>query len=385
MSQKFHSRFVKPPRHPFDIERIRQTTEAVNASRNLQIYVGQKAAIHQSDSNTLIELPPNTPKIDKVSNFQIYNIDNATDPTKNNFTFQIRPGIIGFRPAYFPYGFAQSNDFSNVVGCMLGNWEFPLVGTGTENSATQYYPPPYPFSYSGYSDPFDSYATPYPNQGGSVVIPNTGAATLITSTNPSAFNSGVQIEIEPLAPDVHGNQYYVYFWLLIKEDSANGCYTELWGQASGRGFGTVAIFPSGAQGVNAIPLGFIFWGDIAQSSAFGISQVQTGNAIGNMRPINPALIPHGSYPEVNEIPQNWRGKNSIIPIAFSASGNDYRVYYPGDVITDDSAQLHFASGTGVSNLTNYYKQYICTFATSTLRSSFTGGNPFQPFGYAFAS
>jgi len=370
MSQKFHSRFVKPPRHPFDIERIRQTTEAVNASRNLQIYVGQKAAIHQSDSNTLIELPPNTPKIDKVSNFQIYNIANATDSSKNNFTFQIRPGIIGFRPAFIPPGYENTN---NLFSEMVGNWEFPLIGTGTDNSSG--------ISYSDtYAGDFDSNYVPTPNSGGSVVVlPNTGTATLITSTNPNAESLFVQIEVEQII----GSSQFAHFWVLIKENSTDGCYTELWGANNSAAGAYNTAFPEDAQVNGSLPIGFVFWANGSNSSDFLISQIQIGNAIGNMRQINPLLIPHGAQPSVNMIPQSWRGKYSEIP-SFTYLGSEYKIFYPGDVVVDDSTMQNFYSAPSGTASTKYYTQYIFTNNVPQATIGCDGG-VFLKYGYSWAA
>ena len=78
MITNLKSRFVPIPKHPFDLDSQRKTSQAVNALRNLGIFIGKEAKIHQSDANTLIEIPPATVADPTFYPFKIYKPDFST-------------------------------------------------------------------------------------------------------------------------------------------------------------------------------------------------------------------------------------------------------------------------------------------------------------------
>lgn len=279
--------------------------------------------------------------------FQIYPIENATDSTKTIYTFQIRSGLVGFRPAVFPFGFGVSG----LQAHFQGNNELMLVGTGTDN--LEYANNPCGFPNSGsLSQQLNYIQAPTPNDGGSVLIPKTGVNTLICSNAIDSVNpANVQIVIEPPDP-VAGviPDFTAAFWIVIKEDATYGAHTELWGNCN-KSNPFQDTYPDDNMQFAVASISYA-------GGAFYIDQIQVGNLVNRYLQQSPFNTPDAGR-KFRNIPQVHRGYWSQIPTAEQIGGEDGKICYPGDIIVDDTVINGVVTGTGGSGNFTYYDSYIC--------------------------
>lgn len=349
MSNLRKSKYVQLAKHPFDVKSIRQTQQAVNALLNNEIVVGSKAVgrIHNSDSNTVIELPA-PPSTEIVFPFQIYSVKNITaTPDQiaqftsvglniNDFTFQVRSGIVGART----YINSLTSNIDGSIQNTIGNFEqdlyvgctdgFPNLPTGTE---------------------IDFYYPQSPNKNGITNILDSSGDILLYGTLANSspddgypFVTSAQITMNPTVDNLssENSAWHMALWLEIVDDANNGSYVNLMGRMfSGDGdtIRTTIPFPEGA---NIIPLGTVVVTYSGESNTgpkvYFLTQIQGGNLVNRWTPGSTTL----------------RGRWVEIYAALPAGLTNLN-FYPGDIVVDDSAFQIFAG-------TNYYGVYQCIAA-----------------------
>ena len=337
------SKFLNPIRSIADLTGIEAMRQAVNSLLNGQLIGGE---IIYSDSNVVYN--PSSKKSTVVNNFQIYNIGNSTDETKSNSTFQIRPGIIGFRPSLFSSSGIGISGISDLINRVVANCEVPLIGCGTDDTFFNLTPMTFPkiSRSASFGADFLSNSAPSKNAGDSIVLPSDGSPILICDNSYlTPTPAGVQIVVPNIATGVG---FMADFWILIKEDSTNGAYTELWGRSApslpNAPYSPAGMF-TGDKAKMMIYLGVIIFDD---DGSFQIFQTQSGNLLNRYCQKTP-FTDSSSGNSFRYVPQNFRGQWSGVPSSVDlGTGDTVKIFYPGDVVIDDTAQFPFASGAGVS-------------------------------------
>lgn len=279
--------------------------------------------------------------------FYIYNIDNATDSTKNAQTFQIRDGLVGFRPQYH-YSFTDTQMNRLLAN---GNYELPLLATGTDGIG---FASPNPWQlYSGANDAPDFSIPVTQNGGGSITFDGTTNPMLICSNDPATANPpGVQIVIDPGA-----NAFFQVSFFVKIIDAAGGAYTELWASRN-NGLGNPPLFSKTIPNIEqTIAIGAITF---RQNVGYFISQVQYGHLMNRYlelapNPTAPTAVV-GSEPKYAQVAQVNRGY-------WTFNGLSGKMFYPGDVVVDDTVNFTVAALGGC------YKSYVCISPTGALTSA----------------
>lgn len=255
--------------------------------------------------------------------FQIYNINNATNSNLNAQTFQIRDGLVGFRPQYvYP-------DF-NIAGIAAlvasGNYEAALISVGTDGvGSTGLSDSNISFNENGNGADFSQVVSV--NTGGSIVLLQVDFApypVLICSNQVgTAKPTGVQIVIQPNA----GQSFSVSFFIKIV-DAPAGPYTELWASVYDPGR-TPAIsnfsksIPNHDQ---TLSIGIV---TINESGNAIISQAQYGHLFNRYLELSPNPTGNASQGKFYGLPQVNRGK-------WTGNNLSGKIFYPGDQIIDDT-------------------------------------------------
>lgn len=326
-------------RSPLDRDNLtsewKKTNQVHQAVKNLAVQSKQ-----QSDAINKLRRRILTPPIQPASQvatpfpFFIYNINNATDSTKNAQTFQIRDGLVGFRPQYV-YPDTNINGMRQLTA--NGNYEMPLLATGTDGLSFENINP---WEYANGQNGNIDFSTPVKqNIGGSVIFDGSVNPMLVYTNQPGTVNqSGVQIVIDP-----GSNAFFqVSFWVKIIE-SASGAYTELWASlANGAGVPNFAAsFPN---------LDFTFSIGLITLDAgkYVISQCQYGHLLNRYleTPPRPSNDNSPGNPKFFRIPQIQRGN-------WTNQALSGKIFYPGDVVIDDTQSF------AVAALGLCFKSYIC--------------------------
>ena len=265
--------------------------------------------------------------------FKIYSIGDS-------LTLQIRSGLIGFRSNYLIPG----ETINSTTYYYQGNYELSLTGTGTDNAGFDEDRAPYegnfPARTSIQAPPEDYfYAAPTANSGGSFNLVADGSAQLICSNELGSANPpGIQIKLPSDMPD----DSYVSFWIEMVDDSTLGPYTKLWGSINRAiAFGNNTLGnPSDKQ---TMAIGWAYYANAASSPQ--IFQLQSGHLVNRYLEKMPQTKMNGGnipkFAGVAQIQRGWWTFNSL-------SG---KVFYPGDVIVDDTH--NFASAA----IGSYFKTY----------------------------
>ena len=98
-----------------------------------------------------------------------------------------------------------------------------------------------------------------------------------------------------------------------------------------------------------IPLGAVYYADVTQPTEFEITQFQDGSLFNRYLPKSPFATT--GY----DVPQVQRGQVSLIPVAKTSGSNNYRIYYPGDVVIDDSVSYPITGLGGSVYFSYIYK------------------------------
>lgn len=288
----------------------------------------------------------------QVFPFIIYNINNvsATAAQKkmfidlglniDQFTFQIRSGLVGARSYLtLPEDTAES-DLTGYPLQAFGNFEQQLFCPGTDIGTETS------------TDPF--YYPEVANPGTSVILDDSQPTLLwgVTAGSPintpaTSFNQIVMNQ--RVSGNAQERNASAGFWLQIIDDPLNGIYANLMGQMFDynqnppRG---LSPYPSGS---NIVPLGVVAYSFNIFTNGFSVTteQAQGGNLINRFPPTL------GSFRGA------WNALFAALP-----AGKTNLVFYPGDIVIDDTAPNPFASGSGVTS-GNFYLKWIVS-ATAPL-------------------
>lgn len=336
------SKFVSEPKHALDFKSMKQTTQAVNSLLNSKIIIGKEAKAHHSDSNVIYEIPDTTQE--QMFPFKIYNIRNFKGDAPDSRTFQIRSGLVGFRSNYL---FPDSN-LGGTLYYYQGNWELPLIATGTDSVVPESSLAPWQYSRWLFDEPgMDFFAQPTSNVGGSVTLDDTGLATLICGNDDVGLNPpNVQIVIPIFVKNTDTKIVNASFWIKIIDDPDAGPYTELWGKCSA---GDISNPVFGATDITqhqeiTFAIGLVHY---AINGGLIISNAQTGHLLNRYlqlspNPTAPAVPPNGLLQNIAQI---FRGK-------WTSNALSGKMIYPGDIVIDDTVN-HVVTGLG-----NVFYSYI---------------------------
>lgn len=340
MNNLRQSKFVPMARHALDFKAMRRTQQAVNSLLNGRIQQGKNdiGIIHYSDANMVIELPK--PALTELMfPFKIYGIKNAsaTDIQKtefsslglniNDFTIQIRGGLVGARP--YINNVLSGSSPQAICDDATGNFELLMEvnctdtptqgGVGVPNIPAQYF------------------YQPFPNMGTTVILDKNQPTLLrgIPAGSPpgtpfSVFNQVALNQISDNNGPGSDNLWSAGFWLEIVDDANNGVYVNLWGimfaDAGNLNGRTTNQFP---KGPNIIPLGEVL---LTQPNGSGaivsqVTNVQTGNSVGRF------------YPGCSTMRGRWGDLYAALP-----AGLTHLVWYPGDMVVDTTDPITDPSG-----------------------------------------
>ncbi len=333
---KLNKKYVSVPRHAFDLKAQREIAHGVNALRNMTLVQGSGIGkVHLSESNTVIELPAQ-PASDIIFPFRIYHIKNVSATQDqiaqfttsslglniSDFTFQIRNGLISYRPLYANL----TSESTGGLDGMNGSYEVFQYGSTTDLAP------------EGYDSEEDFYYPIIPNEASTVILDNT-ADTLISDGG--EYSSHSQIALNPQVEDSTNPtfEWAASFWFKIIDLPNQNLGANLMGRMystepapdSGR---TVIPFPIGPD---IIPLGTVQCYYNSQNNSGSISQfvtqIQTGNCVNRF-----------SYGAM-------RGRWTELYAAIPAGGSNIN-WYPGDSVVDDTDLVT----DGVSGF-SFYKIY----------------------------
>jgi len=311
-------------------EMSRQNNSQVDA---LQLLVAKLSRQRRKPLGGYIPTPPAV----EMFPFKIYQINNvsATDAQKKLFsdlglsiddvTFQIRDGLIGFRPYINTPITAEIDPLSALVG--NNEFEVAVVTTDIDHQSN-----PLQYNYD------DFYYPPQANKGTCLILDDT-AATLICGIPAGSPANTPAISVNQIALNqnqvrgvgiAYPNDRAAAFWVEIVDDPLNGICPNLMGQMyCGELAATRANYPF-PIGDNIIPLGTVSVNKPASQAgeAVGIQirQIQTGNLVNRFPP---GITNHrGVWTETfDELP----------PDVLSC------MFYPGDIIVDDTVDMPYGT------------------------------------------
>lgn len=276
----------------------------------------------------ILGMPQIPPLPAKLSPFQIYQVDNVADSTKSQYTFQIAPGLIGYRPAWLPSGWSVGS----LTARMIGNYELPLLCDGTDAPIDfGQLETPSMTDYLGNLSANIFGQTPSPNSGSTMVTLTAGAGA--TRIAPIHTSGGIpptyQIYIDPKtnSPTAVG----AFFWAKIIDDPTNGLGVELWGQYVNQD-GTCA------DGSFAFDSTFdpniIFIGAAWPGNTPLYSQALTSHLLNRYQLL---CSPH------SKSSFNQYGRPQIFRGYWNANQLSGQLFYPGDHLVDDTTSTAIPS------------------------------------------
>lgn len=333
-------RFVPIPKHPFDIRAQREMAQAVNAMLNRQVIPGSALALHQSDSNEVLVIPQ--PTFETVFPFLLYSIDNvsATDEqiaqftslntNINDYTVQIRSGIIGARPYISPL--ESSGLYGDLALPGVGNFETLLYCPNTDSA-------PQSKSISGFLPLLDYFYYPKTaNKGTTIIIDNT-QDTLLVGIPPSSPVGTQPVSCDQIClnPEIDGFDQFqssaASFWIEIVDDLNNGLYPNLMARMFTLDPPTARqsqLFPAGN---NIIPIGVYIIGANLNVTGYlpltpsNLYQILGGNLTDRFQAGMTPL--RGMWNELfADLPDGATDLN----------------FFPGDQVIDDTAEIPFGGG-----------------------------------------
>ncbi len=259
--------------------------------------------------------------------FQIYNVQNATNILNSWRTFQISGGFVGTRSKYL-----YANLADTYFGNSDGNYEIPLFCFGTDGDDNA--------SYGGTIQH-------NPNTGGDIPLDPTLPTLIFDGSTPSAGWVIGQILLDTTYYNTVSG-FMAAFWIQIVDDPAIGVYSKLYGQMIDASSLPVSPFPSGQD---IIPIGTVNF--ITSSGSITppyvqqvglIDQYQFGHLV-NRYPCFPtsATLTTVDTPQFAAMRGKWT--------ADALSG---QVFYPGDVVIDDSVA---DDPVGVYDVYGVYMRY----------------------------
>jgi len=358
---------LRSPLDPDDLTNIHKKDNATKGSTfNLAAQVQQHTVMINKLRRRIIT-PPQTPQsqVLPINTFQIYKTTNTTDSSKSDFTFQIRDGIVGYRSNFLLPGFsiAQTRDFYQ------GNYELPLVATGTDDSYFITTNSPWNISSQPTGLDFNRPATPNTGPTIAVNIANAGGASdglMICENKPGTSSPpNVQIWIDWQSGGATG--FCVSFWVVLIDDSSVGPYTQLWCRmASDSGFSNPSFYNIDSGTALILQQSFCI-GEIYYSNGYGpnIIQYQDGNLINRYLEKPPFVNVAGGNAKFTRVAQVERGYWTFDNL----SGG---LFYPGDVVVDDSSPQAIIPGTGGSSPVNYYNSYLYVANHMNIESALGG-------------
>jgi len=255
----------------------------------------------------------------QLNAFSIYAIGNG---------YQIRDGIVSFRSKYSYY---ENSDSSLYAG--IGNYEYPLYCPNTDGETPDGLTSAYQFF--GYD--FNA----QPTQNSTPVILDTGGA--VTPINPGS------IILIPSGALGGSADFLAVFWVVITDSNATGLSVQLNGQLVNATASSPEniLTPTYPAGANIILVG---WVEVSSVNGIKIQQYQFGNLTNRYLP----QVLNGASAGFS--PSAYRGY-------WTADALSGQVFYPGDIVSDDSASLVTISGS------IFYGTYIWTGAPAAVSSS----------------
>lgn len=120
MSNLRTKKYVPISRHPFDIHALRKTQQAVNALLNNRVVIGDKpvGTVHNSDSNTVIELPapPDLVQLQSALPFAFYNTAPGVVAVNDSGTDYLDGNILTLDGGTLAPGSEATTIFVDTVG-----------------------------------------------------------------------------------------------------------------------------------------------------------------------------------------------------------------------------------------------------------------------------
>lgn len=274
--------------------------------------------------------------------FKIYQIGNSAGDAPDNLTLQIRGGLVGFRTGYNASGTAATTLYQ-------GNYELPLQACGTDDTVGIT-----PFDYSSGLFSEDYERQPTQNHGGSKALNADGTATLICENLIGSANPPqVQITVPASIAGGAGNSIFAAFFIRIVDDPTAGYYTQLWGKCTGQGIGhngfDGSIPPFVRDGSNisdvTFAIGIVRW-TTSGDTAPVVSQAQTGHLVNRYLEWSPqSIASNGAFPKM------W-SQGMVDRGGWNLNHLSGKVFYPGDLVYDDTVAPITISGTTA------YLQYV---------------------------
>jgi hypothetical protein len=324
-----------------DLRALREMRDAINSILNAQIVTGPNAQIHYSDANMIIQVPTAPPA--GLYPFATYKINNttATDEQKlvyteagvtiNDYTYQIRSGLVGYRPFLSIPTNLFDGTFDATYKDAWGNFESQVFCPNTDDTD---------YTQESLFDPPVSATF-----GASVALSNTSDVVINDAGDTIAFE---QILIDP-AQDANGCSL-ASFWLEMIDspnpDTGVGLYARLygrmWSYAGAAGTTGRPEFPF-PQGPDIIPI-----------SAVG--KVLPGDWNVN-QPASDFSLPFLTGNLVNRYTRN----GATLRGAWTADALSGQTFYNFDIVVDDSLIVDLTDG-----LTAYgVYQYIGNIGVQT--------------------
>ena len=357
MIKNLSTRFVPIPKHALDFNSMRQTSQAVNALRNMQIVQGSKSVgrVYGTDSNTVLELPAQ-PSTDMIFPFKIYQIKNASATADqiaqfttlgediNSYTFQIRNGLVTGRPYINAPGDNPAGGYYDTYP-VIGNYESLTPCPNTDSA---------PGTYDFASTETEEFYYPQ--------VANTGTSIILDSLNPTlicgipagspAYTNYLinnQIVLNPVSDGFDQfTSWSAGFWIELIDDPLNGFYANLMGQMySGDDYFGRTANPFPTNDPNCIPIGIVEIGYTSQTSYSGpvaayVENYLTGNFVSRF----------------NQNQANLRGGWNEIFAALPA-GKTKLYFYPGDIVINDANTITINTDSATDSMT-FHGVYQCT-------------------------
>lgn len=311
----------------------------------------------------IISTQPPNPMTPPVLPFEIYNIANVLNPADSWRTFQIRDGFLGARSKYWLNGFDSLNNpdpspywFNNYLTNFksnqnYGNFETFLavvqdasgIGSDTQNIP------------QSQNKTFVTSQQIKLDLTTDVLISGVDGAGNYVSYGQIVMADGI-VNVASADPSFP----IASFWIEIIDDPTLGFYANLWGRMCGKQVPGQSppqqsiTFPSGK---NIIPIGMVEAGTnsdqaisptLTPSNESFYYQALIGNLIGRF----PALLGTGGIGNASF----YRGK-------YVADGLVDQVFYPGDIVVDDTVSDEVSNtlniSGGATGFVYSYPVYVC--------------------------
>jgi len=320
-------------------------------------------AVQKLQRRILGMAPPLANNVQIVQPFQIYNIAN-TSGGKDVLTFQIRDGIVSARSKYWKNGYANKAGAQNPP-LFNGSFEIiPLWSNSEINEQSQASEIPLLVAQDGqstygYVDFPNGAPDSTVNTFSSSPIANSGTPVTLAETTDTLISgfdsSGNAVNYSQIiAADMTGKSgqtvvgFAASFFIEIVDDKTKGFYANLWGRmVTLGGVGNIPVlqnapFPEGSQ---YIPIGVVGFGVSVNDD--GTAQTITGY--------------NGQYTFTQYLTGNLTARYPANTTQYrgrwTADTLSSQVFYPGDLVIDDSVFLSKALNTGIGSF-QYYGEYI---------------------------